>query len=155
MRLVLNLRIFLNDMELTEIEIKKVILEILEDIYLNKKNIIDNKLHERTIVADYIAPALRSKFTDFEVNTDYNREGTGRDPKTDLSGNKVVPDIVIHHQGIDEYNLVAMEVKGFWNNQERRIDEEKLQSLNKKHPYKFLFRIELGKEEPEIVTISK
>lgn len=142
-------------MELDKTTIESIINGICEVLYKENKQVIDRHLHERGIVSDYIAPSLRSSFPKFDVNVEYNREGVDIDPKKDLAGKDIIPDILVHKQMTDDFNLVALEVKGYWNKEDRSIDEDKLRRLDDMHPYKFLYRLELNKEKHELIAVSK
>src|SRR5882724_6091394 len=112
-------------------------------LYRTKKHFIDEEAHERTIVSDFIAPFLRARFPRWDVSTEYNREGADRDTKKDLKGRMLMPDIVIHKHGPEGPNVLAIQVKGYWNPEDRRIDVGKLRRLRTKHGYRFLYRLEL------------
>ena len=134
--------------------IEKVINEACEILYAENKNLINERAHERTIVNE-ILPYLRVHFAEYKVWSEYNREGEigNRQPKTDLDGNIIVPDIIVHEVGPTGRNLVAIEVKGYWNDEPRESDEKKLRDIQLKHGYEFLYRIELGKNEPQVIEI--
>jgi hypothetical protein len=142
-------------MDIDTLTFESVINKVCKILYEENIDVIKRKLHERTIVSDYIRPLLVAEFPDFEVNCEYNREGSGTDPKKDLEGKELLPDILIHRQTTDEFNLAAIEVKGYWNKEPREIDEKKLRRLNKKHPYKFLYRLELEEEKVALTAVSK
>ncbi|MCC7004741.1 hypothetical protein IT397_02380 [Candidatus Nomurabacteria bacterium] len=134
--------------------IEKIINEACRILYRDNKNLIDEEAHERTIVPE-ILPYLREYFPDYEVWSEYNREGEvgNRKPKRDLDGNLIVPDIIVHEFGPTGRNLVAIEVKGYWNDEPRENDEEKLRGLHRKHGYEFLYRIELGPDNHQLVEV--
>lgn len=123
------------------------------ELYATKKHYIDERAHERTIVADFIAPFLRERLKGWDVNTDYNREGVDREPKKDLDGNLIMPDIIVHKHGPAGPNLFAVQVKGYWNRQDRVIDEDSLRRIRAKHGYRFLYRLELGRDKHEIIPV--
>jgi hypothetical protein len=86
----------------------------------------------------------------------YNREGEWEDrkPKTDLEGKTIIPDIIIHKSGPKGPNITAIEVKGYWNKQDRKEDEGSLRRLAAKHKYKYLYRLELGKADFMLIPVS-
>lgn len=126
------------------------------ELYRDNRRYVDERAHERTIVADFLAPYLRQEFADWNVNTDYNREGPEGDrrPKTDSNGNRIMPDIVIHRRGNGGPNAVAVQVKGYWNQEDRSIDEGILRRLQTKHGYRLLYRLELGEAEHELISVT-
>jgi hypothetical protein len=133
--------------------IEKAIGEACADLYKRGRHLLLEKAQERTIVADFIAPHLRTSFPGWDVTTEYNREGIKRDPKKDLDGNLLIPDIIIHKFGPYGPNLVAIQVKGYWNREDREKDETSLRNIRAKHGYKYLFRLELGPDKYELVPI--
>ena len=74
------------------------------------------KTSERNI-SSYLASALRDQksLSRYQVDTEYNREGMGNDPKimleTDGRKSLVVPDILVHKRGIPDKNHLCIEVK--------------------------------------------
>jgi hypothetical protein len=120
----------------------------------NAKRLIDEKAHERTIVPGYLLPELKNRFPGWDVDPDYNREGIDRGPKKDLDGKLLVPDVIIHKRGPKGPNLVTIQVKGYWNHENRKIDEGSLQRLQAKHHYKYLYRLELGPDKHELIRVE-
>jgi len=133
--------------------IEEVINDACVELYQKAKCLIDDRTHERTIVADHLGPYLRGKFSGWDVNTEFNREGKKRGPKKDLAGKVLVPDIIVHKHGPDGPNLAVIQVKGYWNREPRAIDEAKLRRIQTKHGYKLLYRLELGREKHQLLQI--
>jgi hypothetical protein len=122
-------------------------------LYRAQKDLIDRETHERTIV-NHLADYMRPLFAGFAVDTEYNREGQGRDPKRDERG-RLYPDIIIHTRGQRlGPNLVAIEVKGHWNPEDRGFDEENLRRMAAEYRYQFLFRIELDPDGAELIRVE-
>ena len=88
---------------------------VAQDIYLLERN-----LHERTITHK-LAEILQPLFPEWNVDCEYNRDGhdskrvkIDSDPIPDAqldAGSNVFPDIIIHHRGNNEYNLLIIEAK--------------------------------------------
>ena len=123
-------------------------------VYKVGKGLIDEAASERSIVG-MVVLHLAPSFPHYSVLVEYNREGekNHRDSKRNFAGDRIVPDIIIHEPGGGGRNLVAIEVKGYWNNEPRSGDEEKLRGLGMKQGYEFLYRIELGKEGHELFEV--
>ena len=123
-------------------------------LYSRHKNLIDERAHERTIVS-FMVPNLQSSFPEFTVINDYNREGDleERKTKSDLEGNPFIPDLIVHEYGPQGRNLLAVEVKGYWNRESREIDKDKLRKLRLKHHYEFTYRIELGRDTANVIEV--
>lgn len=137
-------------------EIEKAINEACSFLYRDAKHLLDEGANERDIVS-YIVPLLRGKYCEYQVDSEYNREGAigHRIPKTDSDGNRIIPDIVVHKHGPEGQNLVAIEVKGYWNHEPRQQDEDLLRRLQVKHNYKYLYRLELGKDCAELIPVHR
>lgn len=142
---------------MTKENIEQIIKQVCILFYKNHKHLIDERANERNIVSSYIAPDLRLKFIGYNVDAEYNREGKigDRKTKTDIVGDPILPDIVIHKFGPKGKNLVAIEVKGYWNQEPREEDEKVLRRLEKKHNYEFLYRLELTRDKAELIEVSK
>lgn len=143
---------------LTKETIEKNVNDACTELYAEQKALIDEEANERDIVS-FLAPKLRVKFPGWDIDTDYNREGEyreheRRDTKTDLNKNPLLPDIIVHKRGPDGPNLVAVEVKGYWNKEKRSEDEDSLRRLRAKHGYEFLYRLELGRDLHELIFVE-
>ena len=134
-------------------EVTKKVLTATGELYKNKKHLIEEKAHERTIAA-HIAGYLQAILKDWDVDPEYNREGEKRKTKEDIDGKVAYPDIIIHRHGPLGPNLAAIEVKGFWNKTDRKDDETKLIKLQQKHNYQFLFRLELNENEFDLIQVT-
>jgi hypothetical protein len=135
-------------------ELEKRITEACDRLYREEKVLIDTKTHERTIAA-HLVSYLKPLFQDWAVDAEYNREGRDGKPKRDSESNLLRPDITIHtRQSIEGPNLAAIQMKGFWNKEDRGKDENDLRKLKAKYNYSFLYRLELGKDHYELVSVS-
>lgn len=134
-------------------EIALRIHRALHGLYDEVGYLIQQKAHEDGLTAQAIVPRLGSEFSEWTVRAFHNREGFGTDPKRDINDDVVIPDIIIHRPGPDGPNLVAIEVKGWWNNEPRKEDEDKLRRIQAKYYYQFLYRIELGKTSLELIEV--
>jgi hypothetical protein len=124
-------------------------------LYAKGRRLIEEKAHERTIVANFLVPPLAKLFPDWDVYPEYNREGKieDREAKTDDEGNRLFPDIIIHKHGPDGPNLAVVQVKGHWNRETRKKDEDDLKAMQKKHGYQFLYRLELGRDSYQLISV--
>ncbi len=136
-------------------EIKIEIHFALLELYKYEGDLIANRTDERTIAA-HLACYLKPHFSEWRVDTEYNRDGI--ETKEDTQGNPIFPDIIIHHRTPQrelryspENNLIALEVKGYWNKKDRAIDRRKLIDIKKRFGYQYIFRIELDKNRGEII----
>lgn len=141
--------------EYTEEGVGHLLAKACDELYSRYKHLVLEAAHERSIVGDVLAVHLRSNITNYDVTTEYNREGEmgDREPKTDSEGNRIIPDIIIHKFGPKGPNIAAIQVKGYWNHEDRKRDEELLKKLQDKHGYQFLFRLELRKDGYDIISV--
>lgn len=98
--------------------LKALIQESLKEFFEHERDLIDVDANERSIsykIAEYITP----KFSDWDVDCEYNRDGTETKlleipvenvPTNDTKGKTVYPDIIIH-QRKDKTNLLIIEIK--------------------------------------------
>lgn len=135
-------------------EIKKKVSEACEALYKTSFDLIVTKTHERTIAAK-LANLLEDVFDGWDVDVEYNREGGEGRSKRSLEDELLLPDIIIHKRGsIIGPNLVVIQVKGFWNNENRAKDEKDLRKLRERFGYKKLYRLELNFESYELIEVD-
>jgi hypothetical protein len=138
---------------MNEEEVRALIQAACARLYRRHRTLIDFRAHERTI-AGRLAGYLELLFDGWDVDADYNREGNAGDPKHDEQG-LIVPDIIIHRRGQRRgANLVAMEMKGYWNREDRGIDEEQLRRMAAEYGYQFLFRLELEPDAARLIAVG-
>lgn len=145
------------DYKISREDIEGLINDACVVLYRDHINLIVEAANEETIVADIIAPHLRVGIqgNEYMVSTTYNREGVldKRQTKTGLDGRPILPDIIIHKFGPDGPNIAAIEVKGWWNKQNRAKDESSLRRLGAKHNYWHLYRLELGRDAHKLIPV--
>lgn len=96
------------------------------------------RAHERT-VTHRVAVYLESHFPGWHIDCEYNRRGFGTDSKEDNEGERVFPDIIVHHRGTSE-NLLVIEAKPEWRGEPQLIsDREKLQRIIRAHGYEHAY----------------
>ena len=142
---------------MTEEKINFYITQALGELYSFEPNLISIKAEEESITA-HLMCYLKKYFTSWSVDVEYNR--AGKHTKDDSRGKCIFPDIIIHHRTPNqekkyspENNLVAMEVKGYWNSKDRQIDKVKLIDMKMRYGYQYLFRIELGKQMGQLIPV--
>jgi hypothetical protein len=129
------------------------LLRACNKLYQEKKYLIDEKSNELTI-ASHLATYLRDYIKMWDVDTDYRREGPYRTSKRDLEDNIIIPDIIVHKNGPDGPNIAAIEIKGYWNYEDRTTDIAKLKAIQLKHHYSYLFRIEILPDRADIIRVE-
>jgi hypothetical protein len=97
---------------------------------------------ERTVAAR-LALYLSALFPAYDVDVEYNRHGL--DPKdvtlpiTCRGGGRklIVPDIIIHHRGSDDANLLVIELKKSTNHEPHDCDRAKIVAMKREYRYTF------------------
>jgi hypothetical protein len=113
-------------------EIKGAIASALERIYTNDLSLIERKAHERSIAfrfglyfSEVVAQTSFGGDDELVIDFDYNRNQYnvknmhGFNPK-----HGVFPDVILHHRGFNDKNIVVIEFKGHWSGNGN--DHEKL-----------------------------
>jgi hypothetical protein len=78
-------------------------------------------------ICSHIVDRMRVRFADFDVDVELRKETGHR------------PDIVVHRRGVQDHNLVAIEVKKRPSAAEVNHDLEKISSIFFGEPYKYRF----------------
>lgn len=125
-------------------EIKDVINRALMILYRTEKEIINDETHEQTISARLMYH-LQHLLPEWNVDVEFNRQGENRDSKTDESGIKRKPDIIIHKRGPAGPNLAVILVKCEWNSKSRANDVQIVSSIKNEHQYQTAFTLEIKK----------
>jgi hypothetical protein len=129
-------------MTLTELqisELKEIINEALELLYDEDILLIQNRAHERSIAFRFglffdglILESSFGKDEELTIDFDYNRNG-GNVKNMDGFNQRhgIFPDIILHHRGYNNKNVLVIEIKGTWNkgNIARKGDFQKLEGF--------------------------
>ncbi len=108
------------------------------DFLREDTDLLTNDANERSI-SHKLAEHLQKYFNNLKVDCEYNRHGNSvkrlrysRDSDIgadDLDVKTVFPDIIIHNRGIDQCNLVIIEIKKSNSSISGDTDEQKLRSF--------------------------
>lgn len=117
-------------------ELEPLVNSALEALYEQELDILVQDVGERTICGS-LACLLRPHFPGFRTHVEYNRRGSGVDPKNlewpdgdgQLTLQRVFPDIIVHQPGHDRSNLLVIEVKKSTNSCSDEHDHAKLRQL--------------------------
>lgn len=93
-------------------ELEALVREALNRLFAHDASLLDGEASEWS-VAHRLAVYLEELLPGWNVDCEFNRQGTSAEPKALADGARVRPDIVIHHRGRGEqaHNLLAVEVK--------------------------------------------
>jgi hypothetical protein len=134
--------------------LKKQLVNALNDFIRNDVYLLENNVNERTIsykIGYYLTPL----YSAFHVDCEYNRikDKIKRLPQpeptetNDIAGNTIFPDIIIHERGVPGNNLLVLEVKKEGNKKTDR-DFEKLSKLTTPHgDYAYIYGLHLTFDE--------
>lgn len=114
----------------------------------------NSDINERTVSGE-LAGILRQYIMDFHVNCEYNRmtdeNGLQMPKRIGLNPNHskpsiVYPDIIVHRQEDGKHNLLIIEIKMNWKNNNKENDLVKIYKYMKELHYQFGLYLELGQE---------
>ena len=113
-------------------EIKGAIATALERIYSQDFSLIERKAHERSIAFRfglYFSEIIKqTSFGDDDeliIDAEYNRNlFNAKNMQGFQAAQGILPDIIFHHRGFNDKNIVVIEFKGHWSGNGR--DDEKL-----------------------------
>ncbi|WP_297453106.1 hypothetical protein [Persephonella sp.] len=139
----------------------ELVKKALDKVYQEQKYLIENRVHERSIVfwfGIYFYELLKnSEFKGYDLDFEYNRNFDDV-KRTEHSVNGTYPDIILHKRGSNEYNLLAIEFKTWWSDKKQFKDDiRKLKDFinpNGKYRYKLALFVILGKDKPNIEYID-
>lgn len=134
--------------------ITSVVQLACDRLYREQKDLIAMRAHERTI-AGYLAEYLRPHFEGLQVDSDPNRMGDKGQAKRSRDGRLLIPDLIIHTRGsIKGPNIAAIQVKGYWNKENRKKDEADLHDLSRTFGYQHLYRLELNRDNYDLIEVA-
>ncbi|WP_298337796.1 hypothetical protein [uncultured Erythrobacter sp.] len=133
--------------------IKATIQEAIATLQQEEATILTLDVSERTICA-CLAAILKRTFEDYSVHVEYNRHGVYPkeielpDSAGELTSARIFPDIIVHHPGDDDANLLVIEVKKTTNPVKDELDIMKLQQIKQQIGYEFaaFLRLPTGAE---------
>jgi hypothetical protein len=94
-------------------ELKKIVYRALDEFYKRDPELLDLDASEWAI-AHRLAVYLEHELPpEWNVDCEYNRQGSEGEAKAMGNGGKIRPDVVIHHRTLlePEHNLLVIEVK--------------------------------------------
>ena len=116
--------------------LKKKIKKCIDEFYLNESDLLKRENYEVTISCKF-SQYLFIKFPKFDVDCEYDKHIDSEKRVKELNQN-IRPDIVIHKRGIDDNNLVYIEIKTDHNRTTRNKDYAKIKVLTKQsRAYKY------------------
>lgn len=147
------------DWEIDYDQLKQYVNCALEKLYQKDMSLIDRKASERAIVFRfglYMNEILQStEFSVYDIDVEYNRNGN--EPKRlPNHPNGTYPDFIIHRREVNTDNLLVLEFKTEWYNNQKE-DKDKIQKymdLSGEYKFKFGATILIGKDRPRIEWIE-
>lgn len=149
-------------MSINQDELAQIVQESCTELFKEQPMLFKaaNNINERTISGE-LSSVFHGRFGDYNVNCEYNKmtdEYGNQIPKrihldpNDPMPSLVYPDIIVHRQEDSKNNLLIIEIKMTWKNDEREWDEKKLLRYIQELGYKYGLYLELG--ESKIVEMK-
>jgi len=122
-------------------EIKALVEHAIQKVYARDAALFDVDASEWAL-AHRLAVYLEHSLPEWNVDCEYNRQGLGRDPKTNELDEKIRPDTTVHHRGqlAREHNLLVIEFK----KREEKTDWDKVRELTNPPSGKRQFQYQFG-----------
>ncbi|MBK8055951.1 MAG: hypothetical protein IPK35_22450 [Saprospiraceae bacterium] len=116
-------------------EIKGAIASALERVYSQDFSLIERRAHERSIsfrfglyFSEIIELTSFGDDADLTIDAEYNRNLHNTKNMEGFNAPQgILPDIILHHRGFNDKNIVVIEFKGYWSGNGR--DDEKLRGF--------------------------
>jgi hypothetical protein len=155
---------------ITKEQIEELIKLALDQLYERDRYLVDNRpflkerngnhhVGERSIVfrlAHYMQNYMDSnpKYNDYVLDCEYNRNGVHA-KKLPSFEKGVYPDVIIHNRGNNDNNILIMEVKTYWNDDNSHDLDKIREFIDIKGEYRFMYGVSLfiGRNRRE-VTIN-
>ncbi len=119
--------------DITDEQITHKVNLAIRKFFKNEIGLLENNLHERTI-SHHFAKYLENEFNGFDVDPEYNRNGT--ETKT-LDDDPIFPDIIVHNRTLKS-NLLVIEIKKDGSSKKRiNKDRTNLKKMTLYPKYKY------------------
>ncbi len=133
-------------------ELKSIIHTAIHMLYDNDISLIERQANERSIAFRfglYFTEIMRkSSFVDdvdLTIDFDYNRNlNQVKNMEGFSSTHGVYPDIILHHRGYNDKNVVVIEFKGIWNRNNRARQDDFRKLIGFTHPDRNDYQYRLG-----------
>ena len=93
-------------------ELQRLVGRAIENLFIRDSSLFTHDASEWAL-AHRLAVYLEHEIPGWNVDCEYNRQGAGQDPKSNADGDRVRPDICVHHRGSCDLfnNLLVIELK--------------------------------------------
>lgn len=151
--------------------LKSLIIRAIDELYDKDIYLINNKpqtlekdgkhyVGERAIVfrfAHYFQNLIDTEgyFAGYNLDCEYNRNGV-KVKKLPSFPNGTFPDVILHKRGRIKYDILVMEFKTYWNNNQGNDFEKIREFTDLSGQYKFLYGVTvlIGKTRNEVIIQS-
>jgi hypothetical protein len=130
-----------------------IVVSALSRVYKDHSYLIENRVSERSIVfwfGIYVYDLKKDTFLkDFDLDIEYNRNKVDQ-KRTQNFPNGSFPDLILHKRGTNDSNLLIIEFKTWWNenNSNDLIKLQDFTSAKGKYKFKIGLSILIDKEKP-------
>jgi len=116
-------------------EIKDAIASTVQEVYREDFSLIERQAHERSIAfrfglyfSEIVSQTSFGNDAELTIDFDYNRNLENvKNMRGFNQRHGIFPDIILHHRGYNDKNVVVIEFKGHWSGNGR--DNEKLRGF--------------------------
>ena len=133
----------------------EAVAQALSDLLAKDNYLLAEDVSERSITCRF-AMYLQSKLPDWNVDCEYNRDGSHpKKPYPDSENEKAkifIPDVIVHKRGRKGPNHLVMEFKKSVNSAGRDYDRRKLCCYKKSFDYAYALFIEVDTSGQKGVT---
>lgn len=129
-------------------QVRQCLSHALDILFTQDFDLLERGVAERAIAAR-LQLHMSPFFPDHTVDTEYDKHGIEPKrlhlPPACRAGGwrRIIPDIIVHHRGNDESNLLAIEIKKETNRSPRDCDRAKLFAMREQLHYQAAVLIEL------------
>lgn len=145
-----------------QINLLNVLIEqTLDHLYNNDLYLIQNEVHERTIVGRFVIYFQQlldnSEFNNLNLDIEYNKNHS--DPKRTVNfPNGTYPDLILHKRGSNENNICIFEFKTWWNSHTngdlKKLKDFTRQTDNYRYGIGFSILLNLNRQTVQKVMIK-
>lgn len=137
--------------------LETLIEQSLNSLYTNDKDLLERRVSERDLsnrFAHYFEIYMQeTDLATYNVDVEYNRDGHGI---KQVNGQMVYPDFILHKRGSNDFNILIIEFKTWWNPQNDE-DIEKIKWMmdpSLRYGYQFGCSIILNEDKADIQWIE-
>lgn len=141
-------------------QLKQIIDDSIEELKIKDAYLLEHDLNERSI-SHKLSCYIGKRIDGWDVDAEYNRNMNDQKRLSPTDKHGVMPDIIIHKRGknndngIEDNNLLVVEVKKTPNEKQKKNDISKLKRFIKNRPYCYKFGAFIAFDGSEIEWFTR